>query len=177
MPASLDSFHEELRQRSLPVLIWSACLFNTAYMAWCGFDYLMAAEHFRAFLWLRMVAAVTIALVVATLLRRPLARYAWEAFFLCLTIMGASVAYMLAHVQAGAVMAYAAGFTLVIYGAGLLPNWPPRWAFASIGTLSALSLVPALLTHDKTHQRALYRKLDAKKRRDAFRPARTLRLL
>jgi signal transduction histidine kinase len=134
-------FHRELRQRCLPILFWSACLFNTVYVAWGGFDYLLAPQHFQFFLTLRLTVAVFNTLLVVAVHRPFLQRYVWEAFWLWLIVMGAFIALMLAVVDVSAYMAYLIGFTLVIYGAGMLPYWPPRWA---VGTIAPLVAMPVL---------------------------------
>jgi signal transduction histidine kinase len=135
----LAEFHGELRARTLPILFWSACVYNTVYVAWCGFDYLLEPSHFEYFLTLRLIAAsINTALVVAV--HRPrLQRYTWEAFWLWLFTKGVFIALMLRVVDASSYMAYVVGFTLVIYAAGLLPYWAPRWALSIIGVLLALS--------------------------------------
>jgi signal transduction histidine kinase len=45
---------------------------------------------------------------------------------------------MLAVIEADQYMAYMVGYTLIIYGAGLLPYWAPRWAISVILPLVAL---------------------------------------
>jgi signal transduction histidine kinase len=131
-------FHAELRQRCLPILFWSACLFNTVYVAWSGFDYLLAPEHFRFFLTLRLIVGAVNTLLVVAVHQRYLQRYVWEAFWLWFTVMGGFIALMLAIVPESTYMAYLIGYTLVIYGAGMLPYWPPHWSLGAILPLVAL---------------------------------------
>ena len=146
----LSELHTELRQRSLPILFGTACVFNTVYVAWCGFDYLIEPRHFDYFLGLRLTAAaINTALVVAVHNRR-LSRFTWEAFWLWLFVKGVFLALMLRVVDESSYVPYVVGFTLIIYAAGLLPYWPPRWALSIICVLMALSLFsrPGLIGRD-----------------------------
>jgi signal transduction histidine kinase len=136
-----SDLHSELRQRSLPILFGSACVFNTVYVAWCGFDYLLEPRHFEYFLTLRLIAASINTLLVVAVHQRRLSRFTWEAFWLWLFTKGVFIALMLRVVDESSYMAYVVGFTLVIYAAGLLPYWPPRWALSIICVLIVLSLV------------------------------------
>jgi signal transduction histidine kinase len=140
-PRELMEFHEELRQRSLPILFWSACVFNTVYVAWCGFDYLLEPRHFDYFLVLRLAAATINTVLVVAVHQRKLQRFTWEAFWLWLFTKGLFIALMLRVIDASSYMAYVVGFTLVIYAAGLLPYWSPRWAVNIVGVLIVLSLL------------------------------------
>jgi signal transduction histidine kinase len=130
--------HAELRQRTLPILFWSACVLNPIYVAWAGFDYLLAPEHFSYFLSLRLIAVTFNTLLVAAVHHKALQRYVWEAFWLWAVTKGAFIALMLAVVDESSYMAYVVGFTLIIFGAGLLPFWPPRWAVSIILPMLAM---------------------------------------
>ncbi|HTU62377.1 MAG TPA: histidine kinase dimerization/phospho-acceptor domain-containing protein, partial [Polyangiales bacterium] len=133
-----EDFHAELRQRSLSILFWSAWTFNTIYVAWAGFDYLLAPDHFRYFLSLRLIAATFNTLLVIAVHQKYLQRYVWEAFWLWLVTKGAFIALMLAVVEPDVYMAYIVGYTLIMHGAGLLPFWPARWSVSVVVPLMAL---------------------------------------
>jgi signal transduction histidine kinase len=137
-------FHAELRQRSLPILFWSACVYNTLYVAWCGFDYLLEPRHFDYFLALRLSAAGIDATLVVAVHRRKLQRFSWEAFWLWLVIMGSFGALLLREVGESSFMAYVVGHMLLIYAAGLLPYWSPGWAASSVCVLAGLALLRLL---------------------------------
>jgi signal transduction histidine kinase len=137
----LADFHEELRLRSLPILFWSACVFNTLYLAWAGFDYLLEPQHFEYFLVLRLMAAVINTALVVVVHQRKLQHFTWEAFWLWLLIKGVCTALMLRVVDESSYMSYVVAFTLMIYAASLLPYWSPRWAISIVCVLIGLSLL------------------------------------
>ncbi|HEX6242758.1 MAG TPA: ATP-binding protein [Polyangiales bacterium] len=146
----LDEFHTELRRRCLPIFLWSGCLFNTVYLAWSGFDYLLAPEHFGFFLGLRAIVAVFNTVLVITVCHHRSHRFVWEALLVWMLVKGAFIALMLAVVEANAYMAYLIGFTLVIYGAGMLPYWPPRWALGVVLPLVATPFLRLTVTSSPT---------------------------
>lgn len=123
-------FLEELRQRNIAVLSWSIAIFDAAYVGWTVFDWLLEPEHWRSFLAIR-VAVALFGTAVALWIRRPgRERYTWEAFWLWLFVCGAGIAVMLPQVES--LLEYTLGFSLILYGAGLLPFWRPTWAATNI---------------------------------------------
>jgi signal transduction histidine kinase len=147
----LKAFHEELRRANLPLLFWTVMVFNIAYLAWGVFDYVLIPEQWRYFVTLRIVAAVLNNLVLFAVSRQRLRRYTWEAFWIVGLIFGGFIAPMLPLVG-DSWFAYIMGFSIVIFGAGLLPFWPPRWTVtvvaALIGTaLAAFLIWPSTISH------------------------------
>ena len=135
----LDAFHEELRRKNLAILFWSAIVFNVAYVGWTVFDHVLAPAHAREFLVYRLLAAAINTAIVVVVHRPALRRRTWEAFWLWLFVFGALIAPMLP--QVGTEFApYVLGFTLIIFGAGLLPFWPPRWAVALVAAVVAVAI-------------------------------------
>ncbi|MGQ0503900.1 MAG: ATP-binding protein, partial [Myxococcaceae bacterium] len=125
--ASLDAFHEELRSRNQQLFFWSSVIFNSVYVMWTAFDYLLAREHWLQFLPLRFAASGLNTLVLVAARRPALKRYTFEAFWGWLFVFGVFVVPMLTQVDAGFV-AYVLGFSIVLFGVGLVPMWPPDWA-------------------------------------------------
>src|SRR5262249_54459030 len=137
-PQDTEDFQAELRQRCLPILFWTTCMFAPIYVAWSGFDYVLAPEHFRYFLSLRLIVATFNTLLVAVVHHRALRRYVWEAFAIWAMVMAGSIALMLAIVDQDSYPKYVVGFILMTYGVGLLPNWPPRWTVSVIVPMIAM---------------------------------------
>jgi signal transduction histidine kinase len=135
----LDAFHEELRRKNLAILAWSAIVFNVAYVAWTVFDHVLAPAHATEFLVYRLSAAAINTGIVLVVHRTSLRRRTWEAFWLWLFVFGALIAPMLP--QVGDEFApYVLGFTLIIFGAGLLPFWPARWAASLCAAVVAVAI-------------------------------------
>lgn len=139
MPPDLDAFHEELRRKNLAILFWSAIVFNVAYVGWTLFDHVLSPAHAREFLTYRLAAAAINTAIVVVVHRPALRRRTWEAFWLWLFVFGAFIAPMLPQVG-DAFAPYVLGFTLIIFGAGLLPFWPPRWAFGVVGAVVGVAV-------------------------------------
>jgi signal transduction histidine kinase len=125
------AFHEELRRKNRSVFLWSAAVFNTAQLAWVGFDYVFAPEHWHEFLLLRLALFVVNGTIALLVYLGPLRRLTWEAFWLWLIVFASFIAPMPVLVEES-FAPYIMGFTLVLFGAGMLPFWPPRWAISSI---------------------------------------------
>ncbi len=136
---NLGLFHEELRRTNLPLLFWTVAVFNVAYLAWGIFDYFLVPSHWRYFLTLRLIGTAANALIVFIVYRPRLRRYTWEAFWAVGLVFNGFIAPML-PLAAGSYPLYFMGFSIIIFGAGLLPFWPPRWAVSIIGANLALGL-------------------------------------
>jgi signal transduction histidine kinase len=128
---NLKAFHEELRRTNLPLLFWTVAVFNVAYLAWGFFDYVLVPEHWRYFLTLRLIATVANGLIVFVVYRPNLRMYTWEAFWAVGLVFDGFIAPML-PLSGGASSLYFMGFSIIIFGAGLLPFWPPTWAVSII---------------------------------------------
>ncbi|HLE61219.1 MAG TPA: histidine kinase dimerization/phospho-acceptor domain-containing protein, partial [Thermoanaerobaculaceae bacterium] len=128
----LKLFHEELRRANLPLLFWTVAVFNVAYLAWGFFDYVLVPDNWRYFLTLRLIATALNALIVIIVYRPRLRSYTWEAFWAVGLVFNGFIAPML-PLAAGSYPLYFMGFSIIIFGAGLLPFWPPTWAVSIIG--------------------------------------------
>jgi signal transduction histidine kinase len=137
-PFDIEAFHEELRRKNQPLLLWSVVVFNIAYVSWTVFDFFLAPAHWRYFLALRIIGALLNTLVVTVVRRARFQRYTWEAFWALALVWGGFIAPMLPFVGES-YPAYVMGFSIVIFGAGLLPFWQPRWTVASHAVLLALA--------------------------------------
>ncbi|MGE5235418.1 MAG: ATP-binding protein [Acidobacteriota bacterium] len=145
-PLSLVKFHDELRARNLAHLRWTAIVFNILYLGWSAFDYILAPQHWRFFLLLRIVAVALNSATVALVHSARFRRYTFEAFWVVAVVFGGFIAPMLPLVG-DSTSAYMMGLAVVIFGAGLLPLWPPRWGASSIGAILACASVGLLLSH------------------------------
>jgi len=141
---NVESFHEELRRTNLPLLFWTVAVFNVAYLAWGVFDYFLVPGHWRYFLTLRLIGTAANALIVFTVYRPRLRRYTWEAFWAVGLVFDGFIAPML-PLAAGSYPLYFMGFSIIIFGAGLLPFWPPRWSVSIIGANLASGLAAFLI--------------------------------
>lgn len=130
----LNAFHAELRAKNLQVLLWSAAVFNLAYLGWTLFDMVLAPDLWRRFLVYRLVAAVLNTAIALAVLHPRLRHRTWEAFWLWLFVFGVFIAPML-PVVGDNFAPYVMGFTIVVFGAGLLPFWPPSWAVTNVGAI------------------------------------------
>jgi signal transduction histidine kinase len=127
----LKLFHDELRRTNLPLLFWTVVVFNVAYLAWGFFDYVLVPDHWRYFLTLRLIATALNGLIVFIVYRPRLRTYTWEAFWAVGLVFNGFIAPML-PLAAESYQLYFMGFSIIIFGAGLLPFWPPRWAVTII---------------------------------------------
>ncbi len=134
--APLPAFHVELRDRNLPVLLWCGIVFNVAYLAWTLFDIVLAPDHWERFFAYRLVAVVVNTAVVAAVHHPRLRHRTWEAFWIWLFVWGLFIAPML-PVSGRNFAPYVMGFTIILFGAGLLPFWPFRWALANVAAVVA----------------------------------------
>ncbi|MCB9779215.1 MAG: response regulator [Alphaproteobacteria bacterium] len=140
LPPLRDRFHEELRRNNASALLWATTVFDLFYVLWTFFDRALAPEHATEFLWIRVGVAV-FGTGVAIWARRPgNDRYAWEAFWIWLFACGAGISVMLPHV-AGAMAWYVLGYSLILFGGGLLPFWRPKFALSNVAAILASSVL------------------------------------
>jgi len=126
-PIDVRGFHDELRQRNLPVVFWTAVVFNPVFLLWSVFDYFLAPDYWGIFLILRVCAVAINTVVALTVVRLNLRRYSWEAFWTIAFVYSAFVGVMLPY-SGDNLAPYIMGFAVVLFGAGVLPVWPNRWA-------------------------------------------------
>jgi len=148
----LKAFHEELRRANLPLLFWTVAVFDVAYLAWGVFDYSLAPTRWKYFLALRVIAAALNALTVFVLYRPALRRYTWEAFWIVAFVFGGFIAPMLPQV-ADSYPAYVMGFSIVIFGSGLLPSWPPKWAISAVTAILGSGFLAFVLVPSNVSER------------------------
>ncbi len=130
----LEPLSIELRRRAVGVLRTSALIFNPIYLGWTVFDWALARDRWAEFLVYR---TVVFGLNTATALAvtRPWGRRrSWELMWLWLFLFGAFIAPML-PVVGGQFHAYVLGFAVVLFGAGLVPTWPPVWSVTCVGAM------------------------------------------
>jgi signal transduction histidine kinase len=137
--ANLKGFHTELRHLNLQIVFWTAVVFNPAYLMWSFFDYYLAPEAWTFFLVLRIIAVAINSAVVLLLVRFDLERYSWEGFWTIALVYSAFVAAMLPY-SGDDLSRYIMGFAVILFGAGVLPVWPPRWALTFNLTAAAFAV-------------------------------------
>lgn len=140
--ALLDRFHIELRQRNVSTFLWSTTLFDAAYLGWTALDYVLEPDRWKTFLAIRLSVAAFGTLLALAVRSSGRQHYTWEAFWVWLFACGAGIAAMLPMVEESA-LSYVLGFSLVLYGAGLLPFWRPAWAVTNV--LAILVTAPLAL--------------------------------
>ncbi len=124
--ASLEIFHEELRNQNWKVLLWTNLLFNPALLIWSFFDYYLVPELWKYFLFLRLVGVALNFTVLGIISRKQLRRLSWEGMWLLVFTLCAVVALMLPH-SGDNFTRYVFGFVVIIFGTGIVPIWRPRW--------------------------------------------------
>jgi signal transduction histidine kinase len=135
------NFQKELRQTNLRVLLWTVAVFDVVYLAWAFFDYLLVPIHWQEFLALRISAAVLNLLVAVVVNRQRFKRYSNEALWIVAFIFGSFIAPMLPQLSKDSFPAYIMGFSVVIFGAGVLPVWQPRWSISNLTAIIVSALV------------------------------------
>jgi len=120
-------FHDELRQSNLQVVFWTTVVFNPAFLLWSIFDYFLAPDTWEFFLILRICAVVINSAVALIIFRPKLRQYSWEGFWIIAFVYSAFVGVMLPY-SGDSLSRYILGFAVILFGAGVLPVWPTRWA-------------------------------------------------
>ena len=120
------AFDRELRKRNLPMLLWTAVVFNTAYVGWAFFDYILLPQLWSYFFVFRIIAVGITTTMVFVIFRPRFRRYSFEGFWLLVVIYCTFIAPMLPF--AGADFSkYIMGLSVTMVGAGVIPTWHPRW--------------------------------------------------
>ncbi len=141
-----DRFHEELRRRNLGILLWTNLIFNPTLLLWGVFDFFLAPDSWRYFVSLRLAGVAINTATMLVLLRSNLRRYSWEGMWLLIFTLCAVVALML-PLSGGSFARYVMGFAVIVFGAGVIPVWPPRWGL-SVLVCSVAFAVLVLLTRE-----------------------------
>ena len=120
------AFDRELRKRNLPMLLWTAVVFNTAYVGWAFFDYILLPQLWSYFFVFRVIAVAITTAMVFVVFRPRFRRYSFEGFWLLVVVYCTFIAPMLPF--AGADFSkYIMGLSVTMVGAGVIPTWHPRW--------------------------------------------------
>jgi len=134
------AFDRELRTRNLPMLLWTAVVFNTAYVMWALFDYILVPEHWAFFFVLRIMAVVINTVMVVIIFRPRFRRYSFEGFWLLVVVYCAFIAPML-PVAGSDFSKYIMGLSVTMIGTGVIPVWHPRWAVTALLTAVGVNTV------------------------------------
>ena len=131
--ADLDdrAFHQELRKRNLRMFLITAVVFNSLYVSWALFDYVLVPDHWRFFLGLRLIAVTLTTLVVLIVMRPPNRKYSLEGFWILVVIYLSFIAPML-PLAGSDFDKYIMGLSVTMIGAGVVPVWQPRWPATSL---------------------------------------------
>ena len=125
------AFLHELRKRNLPMLVWTAVVFNIAYLSWALFDYVLVPDIWSRLLVLRVAAVVVNTVIVVVIIQPRFRRYSFEGFWLLVVVYCAFIAPMLP--LAGDNFAkYVMGLSVTMIGAGVIPVWHPRWPASAL---------------------------------------------
>jgi len=138
------AFDKELRKRNLPMLLWTAVVFNIAYIGWAVFDFVLVPQLWSYFLVFRVVAVAINTVMVIIIFRPRYRRYSFEGFWLLVVVYCNFIAPMLP--LAGDNFAkYIMGLAVTMVGAGVIPVWHPRWpltALLLVGVVNATFFFP-----------------------------------
>ena len=140
-PLDYQAFHAELRQSNLPLLFWTLAIFNPVYLAWTVFDFLLARDHWLTFLILRLIAVSINTFAAVLIFRFDFRKRTWEGFWTIVFVYAVFVAPMLALVDSRNLSRYTMGYAMVIFGAGLIPIWRPRWLVSCLFCSLSVSAV------------------------------------
>lgn len=138
------AFDKELRKRNLPMLLWTAVVFNSAYIGWALFDYILAPELWSYFLVFRVVAVTINTLVVIIIFRPHFRKYSFEGFWLLVVVWCSFIAPML-PLAGDNFSKYVMGLAVTMVGAGVIPVWHPRWPLSAllvVGIVNAAFFIP-----------------------------------
>ena len=132
------AFDRELRKRNLPMLLWTAVVFNTAYVAWAIFDYILLPELWSYFFVFRVIAVAITTTMVFVVFRPRFRRYSFEGFWLLVVVYCTFIAPMLPF--AGQDFSkYIMGLSVTMVGAGVIPVWHPRWPITALLVCAAVN--------------------------------------
>lgn len=120
------AFDSELRMRNLPMLFWTAVVFNSAYLGWALFDYVLVPDLWSRFLVLRIVAVLINTIMVVLIFRPRFQRFSFEGFWVLVFVWCSFIAPML-PLAGENLSRYVMGLSVTMIGAGVIPVWHPRW--------------------------------------------------
>ncbi len=126
------------------MLLWTAVVFNAAYVGWALFDYVLVPDLWSTFLVFRIIAVAINTAMVVVIFRPRFRRYSFEGFWLLVVVYCSFIAPMLP--LAGDNFAkYIMGLAVTMVGAGVIPVWHPRWpvtALVVVGLVNAAFFFP-----------------------------------
>jgi len=143
----LESFHDELRQRNVSTVVWTASVFTPIYLAWSLFDRILLPDQWMRLVAIRLIAAVCVVVTAGLAVNVGTRRHTFEGFWLIAFFFGGFVALML-PLAGDAFLPYVMGFSIVLLGAGILPVWPPRWALSLMVVSVGIAVVAVAAKHD-----------------------------
>ena len=126
------------------MLLWTAVVFNIAYIGWALFDFILVPQLWSYFLVFRVIAVAINTVMVVIIFRPRFRRYSFEGFWLLVVVYCSFIAPMLP--LAGDNFAkYIMGLAVTMVGAGVIPVWHPRWPISAlfcIGVVNAAFFFP-----------------------------------
>lgn len=132
----VEAFHEELQRRNRPILLWTAIVVTSLYVAWTVFDFFLVPELWFYFLLLRLTAAGINTVVAVVVLRPGMERHTWLGLWILAFVYCAFIAPMLPRVGEN-LSPFVMGLAVTMIGIGVVPVWHPRWVLtvllASLG--------------------------------------------
>lgn len=132
------AFDRELRKRNLPMLLWTAVVFNTAYVAWGFFDFILLPELWSYFFVFRVIAVAITTTMVFVIFRPRFRKYSFEGFWLLVVVYCAFIAPML-PLAGDDFSKYIMGLSVTMVGAGVIPVWHPRWPITCLIVCAAVN--------------------------------------
>jgi signal transduction histidine kinase len=143
----VDAFHDELRQRNLPILFWATTLFNVAYVAWGIFDFILVPEHWIYFALLRVSCVTITSLVLVVVFRLGFQRYTWEGLC-CVGLSYCTFIAVMLPSTGDSLSRYVMGFAVVLLAGGVIPVWPFRWGISILVSSAAIGTAVFFLNFD-----------------------------
>lgn len=147
-------FEKELRTRNVSAFFWSTCIFDAAYLGWTVFDRQLEPDHWTTFFFIRLAVALFGTALALGLRWSGRHNLTWEAFWVWLFACGAGIAAMLPQVGDN-FLGYILGFSLILYGPGLLPFWRPLWAASNVLAIMAVASVALVIWPAQASQQDL----------------------
>ena len=143
LPRAFEAHQTELGQRARVSALMVAVISAVAVPAWSGFDLLLEPHHARAFIAVRLICDVPVLAAIWVLRRRPRRPLALAVGVLAL--VQCEIAWMVSRASSNREF-YLLGFTLALYGSGLLLAGAARGTMVTVLVSFAAFLVCDLTT-------------------------------
>jgi diguanylate cyclase (GGDEF)-like protein len=146
IPGLRSAFRAEVKRSTQATAVAAGLIAIIAMPAWAGFDHFVDPEHAANFTAVRLALEVPLICLWLSLFTEFGRRRPELIMLLFLTLIQASVAYMLGRVDE-AYAPYSLGMSLAIYGSAFLLIWPWQYTAALIGStwlavLAGIALAP-----------------------------------